>query len=54
MLVIEDIENKLATICEPNTKNESIIHLEEYNLKFGKDGVLYSSKEERFYYEFLG
>ena len=54
MLVLEDIEDKLATICEPNTKNESRIHLDEYNMKYGKDGAIYSSKEERFFYEVLG
>ena len=54
MLVVEDIEDKLATICEPNTKNESRIHLEEYNMKYGKDGAIYSSKEIRFFYEVLG
>ena len=41
MLVLGDIEDKLAIICEPNTKNESRIHLEEYDLKFGKDGAIY-------------
>ena len=54
MLVLGDIEDKLAIICEPNTKNESRIHLEEYDLKFGKDGAIYSSKEERYFYEILG
>lgn len=54
MLVLGDIKDKLAIICEPNTKNESRIHLEEYELKFGKDGAIYSSKEERYFYEILG
>ena len=54
MLVLGDIEDKLAIICEPNTKNESRIHLEEYDLKFGKDGAIYSSKEEGYFYEILG
>jgi hypothetical protein len=54
MLVLGDIEDKLAIICEPNTKNESRIHIEEYDLKFGKDGAIYSSKEERYFYEILG
>jgi len=54
MLVIEDINNKLAIICEPNTKNESRINLEEYDLKYDKDGAIYSSKEERYFYEVLG
>jgi hypothetical protein len=54
MLVLGDIEDKLAIICETNTKNESRIHLEEYDLKFGKDGAIYSSKEERYFYEILG
>ncbi len=54
MLVLGDIEDKLAIICEPNTKNESRIHLEEYDMKFGKDGAIYSSKEERYFYEILG
>ncbi len=54
MLVLGDIEDKLAIICEPNTKSESRIHLEEYDLKFGKDGAIYSSKEERYFYEILG
>lgn len=54
MLVLGDIEDKLAIICEPNTKNESRIHLEEYDIKFGKDGAIYSSKEERYFYEVLG
>ncbi len=54
MLVLGDIEDKLAIICQPNTKNESRIHLEEYDLKFGKDGAIYSSKEERYFYEILG
>ena len=54
MLVLGDIEDKLAIICEPNTKSESRIHIEEYDLKFGKDGAIYSSKEERYFYEILG
>lgn len=54
MLVLGDIEDKLAIICETNTKNESRIHLEEYNMNFGKDGAIYSSKEERYFYEILG
>lgn len=54
MLILGDIEDKLEIICEPNTKNESRIHLEEYDLKFGKDGAIYSSKEERYFYEILG
>ena len=54
MLVLGDIEDKLAIICEPNTKNESRIRLEEYDMKFGKDGAIYSSKEERYFYEILG
>lgn len=54
MLILRDIKDKLAIICEPNTKNESRIHLEEYDLKFGKNGAIYSSKEERYFYEILG
>jgi hypothetical protein len=54
MLVLGDIRDKLAIICEPNTKNESRIHLEEYDMNFGKDGAIYSSKEERYFYEILG
>jgi hypothetical protein len=54
MLVLGDINDKLAIICDPNSKNESRIHLEEYDMKFGKDGAIYSSKEERYYYEILG
>ena len=54
MLVLGDIKDKLTIICEPNTKNESRIHLKEYDLKFGKDGAIYSSKEERYFYEILG
>jgi hypothetical protein len=54
MLVLGDIEDKLAIICEPNRKNESRIHLEEYDMKFGKDGSIYSSKEQRYFYEILG
>jgi hypothetical protein len=54
MLVLGDIEDNLAIICEPNTKNESRIHIKEYDLKFGKDGAIYSSKEVRYFYEILG
>ena len=54
VLNVEDIEDKLAIICEPNTINESRIHIEEYDLKFEKDGAIYSSKEERYFYEILG
>jgi len=54
MLVLGDIEDKLAIICEPNTKNESRIYIEEYDMKFGKDGAIYSSKEEQYFYEILG
>jgi hypothetical protein len=54
MLVLRDIEDKLAIICEPNTKNESRIYIEEYDMNFGKDGAIYSSKEERYFYEILG
>ena len=34
MLNLGDIKDKLAIICEPNTTNESRIHLEEYDVKF--------------------
>jgi len=54
MLNLGDIKDKLAIICEPNTKNESRIHLEEYDVKFEKDGAIYSSKEDRYFYEVLG
>lgn len=54
MLVLGDIKDKLAIICEPNKKNESRIYLEEYDMNFGKDGAIYSSKEERYFYEILG
>ena len=54
MLNLRDITDKLAIICEPNSKNESRIHLEEYDMKFGKDGARYSSKEEQYFYEVLG
>ena len=54
MLNLGDVEDKLAIICEPNTINESRIHLEEYDMKYDKDGAIYSSKEERFFYEILG
>ena len=32
ILVLADIEDKLTIICEPNTINESRIHLEEYDI----------------------
>ena len=54
MLVLADIEDKLTIICEPNTINESRIHLEEYDMKYEKDGAIYSSKEESYFYEVLG
>ena len=54
MLNLVDIEDKLAIICEPNSKNESRIYIEEYDMKFGKDGAIYSSKEKRYFYEVLG
>jgi hypothetical protein len=54
MLYLGDIEDKLAIICEPNTINESRIHIEEYDMKYDKDGAIYSSKEERYFYEVLG
>lgn len=54
MLVLGDIEDKLAIICEPNTINESRIYLEEYDMKYDKDGAIYSSKEDKYYYEVLG
>jgi hypothetical protein len=54
MLNLGDIEDKLAIICEPNTINESRIHIEEYDMKYDKDGAIYSSKEERYFYEILG
>ena len=54
MFNLGNIEDKLAIICEPNTINESRIHLEEYDMKYDKDGAIYSSKEKRFFYEFLG
>ena len=54
MLVLGDIKDKLAIICEPNSKSESRIHLEQYDMKYDKDGAIYSSKEERFFYEMLG
>lgn len=31
-----------------------LIHLEEYTMKYCKDGVIYSSKEEQYFYEVLG
>lgn len=54
MLNLGEIKDKLEIICEPNTINESRIHLEEYNMEYDKDGAIYSSKEERFFYEVLG
>jgi hypothetical protein len=54
MLNLGDIKDKLAIICEPNTINESRIHIEEYDMKYDKDWAIYSSKEERFFYEILG
>ena len=54
MLNLGDVKDKLAIICEPNTINESRIHLEQYDMKYDKDGAIYSSKEERFFYEVLG
>lgn len=54
MLNLGDIEDILAIICEPNTINESRIHIEEYDIKFDKDGAIYSSKEDRYFYEVLG
>ena len=54
MLELGDIEDKLTIICEPNTINESRIYIEEYDMKYDKDGAIYSSKEERYFYELLG
>ena len=53
MLALADIEDKLAIICEPATKNELRIQLEEYHIKYDKDSVIYSSKEEQYFYEVL-
>lgn len=54
MLELADIEGKLSIICERNTVNESRIHIKKYDMKYGKDGAIYSSKEERYFYELLG
>ncbi len=48
MLTLADIQDKLAIICGPTTKYESRIYIEEYDMKFERDGAIYSSKEERF------
>ena len=54
MLNLGDFEDKLAIICEPNTINESRIHIEEYDMKYDKGGAIYNSKEKRYFYEVLG
>lgn len=54
MLVIEDIENQLELICDPNSYKESRIYLKEYDLKFGKGGAIYNSKKKSRFYELLG
>ncbi len=54
MIELTDINDKLAIICEPNTISESRIYLEEYDINFYKAGAIYSSKEQKFFYEVLG
>ena len=54
MIELTDINDKLTIICEPNTISESRIYLEEYNVKSQKAGAIYSSKEQKFFYEVLG
>jgi hypothetical protein len=52
-ITLDEIKNKLSNICEHNTKKESRIYLEKYDTRFNKDGAIYSSKEERYFYEIL-
>ena len=54
MLVIEDIEDKLELICDPNSYKEGRIYLKEYDLTYEKGGAIYNSKEKRYFYELLG
>ena len=53
MLVIEDIENQLELLCDPNSYKESRIYLKEYDTKFGKGGAIYNSKKKSRFYELL-
>ena len=54
MLVAEDIEDKLELICDPNSYKEGRIYIKEYDLSYEKGGAIYSSKEDRYFYEVLG
>ena len=54
MLVTEDIEDKLELICDPNSYKEGRIYIKEYDLSYEKGGAIYSSKEDRYFYEVLG
>jgi hypothetical protein len=54
MLVAEDIVDKLELICDPNSYKEGRIYIKEYDLSYEKGGAIYSSKEDRYFYEVLG
>ena len=54
MLIVEDIEDKLELICDPNSYKERRIYIKEYDLSYEKGGAIYNSKEKRYFYEVLG
>ena len=54
MLIVEDIEDKLELICDPNSYKERRIYIKEYDLSYEKGGAIYNSKESRYFFEVLG
>jgi hypothetical protein len=54
MVSEEDIATILEYLVEPNTKRETKNYVVPYDIKFGKRGAIYSSKEEQYFYEVLG
>lgn len=53
MPLLEGIEDILGIICDPNTNKEGRIYLKEYDMKYDKGGAIYSSKEQKYFYEIL-
>lgn len=53
MIQIEDIEEVLGLVSEPNTAKETRIYLTKYDLFFDKRGAVYATKEKNYGCELL-
>ena len=53
MIQIEDIEEVLGLVSEPNTAKETRIYLTKYDLFFDKKGAIYATKKKNYGCELL-